>query len=96
MNIIGELKELFGDVNTITTSQFEELYSKVRPYFVSKYGEPERSFVSVVGFGNKCRKEIKTALNGNGINIFDPPVVDPYDLQEHGMKRLAELQNKTK
>lgn len=96
MNILGEVKELFGDVNTITTGQFEELYSKVRPYFVSKYGEPERSFVSVVSFGNRCRKEIKTTLTGNGIGIFDPPVVDPYGLQESGLKRLTELQNKLK
>lgn len=90
--LISEIKSQFGD--TITKKQFEALYIQARPFFVEKYGEPERGFVSVVGFGVKCRDELRAALQEQGITVCDPPKVDEYDLQQNGFNRLTEIQKK--
>ena len=90
--LISEIKSQFGE--TITKKQFEALYIKARPFFVEKYGEPERGFIPVVAFGVKCRDELKEALKSNGITVCDPPKVDEFGLKESGFNRLSEIQKK--
>jgi hypothetical protein len=92
ISFIEEIKSDFG--GTITKKQFEALYIKTRSYFVEKYGEPERGFISVMGFGTKCRDELRKTLVENGITVCDPPKVDEYNLKRSGFNRLAEIQKK--
>ena len=49
--------------------KFEKIYDQFRPHFVAEHGEPERSFTSVVTFGNNCRRALKEVLSAYGIRI---------------------------
>jgi hypothetical protein len=93
-NLLNDVKKRHGE--TITTKDFELLYTEARKYFVEKYGEPERSFLSVVGFGTRTRDELKEMLHQNGIEIQNPEAPNEYGLKQTGFSRISELQQKLK
>ena len=66
--LIEDFKNTYG--NLISKDQFEAIYDQTRPFFVEKYGEPKRSFISVVSFGNKVREELKEILDKHGITVY--------------------------
>lgn len=92
--LIEDFKNTYG--NSITKDQFESIYDQVEPFFVEKYGEPERSFISVVSFGNKAREELKEILDKHGITVYTESYVDGYGLKTSGFNRLSEIQTKIK
>ena len=70
-----DIKKSFGEYvrvaygDKVDQLQFEKIYDQFRPHFVAEHGEPERSFTSVVTFGNNCRRALKEVLRDSGIGI---------------------------
>ena len=70
-----DIKKSFGEYvrvvygDSIDQLEFEKIYDQFRPHFVAEHGEPERSFTSVVTFGNNCRRALKEVLSAYGIRI---------------------------
>lgn len=62
---VKKIREKYGD--TITFVDFEDIYEEFDDICVEKYGKPERNFIAVVGFGNRCRKKLRKLLKENNI-----------------------------
>lgn len=89
------IEQIISDYGTsISKKQFQEIYDVYHDICEEKYGKPERSFISVVSFGDKVRQELKELLDNNGITVYTESQVDEYELKTSGFDRLSEIQNK--